>query len=380
MLRVPEAKNQARLLSKTLKTLLGITVGHQDALEVIAKLNGQASWRVLAAQSERAPSGPTEAELLHDEIPGDPQLPLWDVLLTVDTSMSRHLRVHARNEEDALEVARNHAADTGGAGFEVDEGNYRGASDYYLGDPDENITRVAALPRKAAKSSRKSAFAWISLGEVYCVGHMLEVMYRPLEGSAWQSQYRVVASGSSQELGIVDHVPQRVEMEAMLKQHGLIKKMPKGFPLEWALVYETDKAGGENPFDSNFLSEALALRAARDFLLDPDNKGVPSMDLFTIEPNGDQEDRYSVTREDFPEDKVYLKVEWDPDFCGGAYSGTGRQALVPLARIDAYAETGLTEEAGVHRAFADATGQDSRHIIYYTVDDRYTADGELIRD
>jgi hypothetical protein len=76
--------------------------------------------------------------------PRDPAAPArqFDVLLTVDTTMSKTIRVQAANKEEAYAIARQQAADSHMEGFEQDE-NYRRAADFYVGDSVENsITEV----------------------------------------------------------------------------------------------------------------------------------------------------------------------------------------------------------------------------------------------
>ena len=71
-------------------------------------------------------------------VAGDAADELFSVMLTVDMTMSNRLLVRARDRNHALELAREFAS-SNQEGFEIDEGNYRGGSDYYLGDSDEGI-------------------------------------------------------------------------------------------------------------------------------------------------------------------------------------------------------------------------------------------------
>lgn len=65
----------------------------------------------------------------------------------------------------------------------------------------------------------------------------------------------------------------------------------------------------------------------------------------------------------------HVRFEYDPEFTGGEYEGTGRFALVPYARV---------QEAGAEAAFTEATGLDAMHIVHFTVDELYDAEGETV--
>lgn len=93
---------------------------------------------------ERDPAGTKLLRLMNFEgwrpqerVPGDPALPLWSVPLTVDMTLSATVLAHGVDREEALGQAREFAASPDGYGmFSLDEGNYRGPSDFYCGDPE----------------------------------------------------------------------------------------------------------------------------------------------------------------------------------------------------------------------------------------------------
>ncbi len=65
----------------------------------------------------------------------------------------------------------------------------------------------------------------------------------------------------------------------------------------------------------------------------------------------------------------YVRFEYDPEFAGGDYEGTGKFALVPYARV---------QEAGPEAAFSEATRLDAACVIHYTLDELYDAAGERV--
>lgn len=74
------------------------------------------------------------------------------------------------------------------------------------------------------------------------------------------------------------------------------------------------------------------------------------------------------------EDKrtAFVKVEYDPDFTGGDYSGTGDFLLVSHASVD--------QPGGIERAFSEKSGLPSECIVHYTVDELYAENGDRIED
>jgi hypothetical protein len=69
----------------------------------------------------------------------------------------------------------------------------------------------------------------------------------------------------------------------------------------------------------------------------------------------------------------HTRVEYDLEFSGGNYDKVGRFAYIPHSLIDKY-----DGDAGA--AFKEATGHDPIHIIHYTVDEVYDAEGVRLDD
>jgi len=63
---------------------------------------------------------------------------------------------------------------------------------------------------------------------------------------------------------------------------------------------------------------------------------------------------------------MYIQVEYDLNYAGGNYSSVGQFAYIPKE---------LADETGVEEAFRQTTGHDPVHIIHYSEDELYTADG-----
>lgn len=143
MHHVPQPKDQARILTAALQDL-GLELPHQQALEVAAKMMGYKDWQTHSAalKIEQA-AKPTPAVVAAPTVlPGPEDGDIYEALVTVDQTMSARIRVRAEDPEQARELLREAAAAQYPRGFEVDEGNYRGVSDYYLADPDalENLS------------------------------------------------------------------------------------------------------------------------------------------------------------------------------------------------------------------------------------------------
>jgi hypothetical protein len=64
--------------------------------------------------------------------------------------------------------------------------------------------------------------------------------------------------------------------------------------------------------------------------------------------------------------KQFYKVEFDPTYRGGNYSGVGNFALIPAELVDA---------KGMSAAFLQTTGHSPVHIVHYAEDLRFNADG-----
>lgn len=65
-----------------------------------------------------------------------------------------------------------------------------------------------------------------------------------------------------------------------------------------------------------------------------------------------------------------FRVEYDLNFWGGDYRGTGQFAYVPLAL--------LTEAVEPEEAFERHTGFDRHHIVHYMLDETYDAAGRAL--
>ena len=77
------------------------------------------------------------------------------------------------------------------------------------------------------------------------------------------------------------------------------------------------------------------------------------------------------------EREVLIRVNYDPLFTGGEYSGTPQAAMIPLALIQSFQEEDPSSD-GVDLAFGKHTKIDPMHIVGYNLEDRYNQDGELI--
>lgn len=65
-----------------------------------------------------------------------------------------------------------------------------------------------------------------------------------------------------------------------------------------------------------------------------------------------------------------FRVEYDETFFGGNYAGTGQFAYVPFSL--------MSEEVEPEDAFERHTGISRQHIIHYSLDDSYDAQGNSI--
>lgn len=141
MKNVPQPKEQARVLKAAL-TQLGMDIKHQDALAVVASMMGVRDWPTLSASFEAAEEHRQAAQKVLSRIDGPSDGDLFEALVTVDQTMSARIRVRAHSLEDAKQMFGPVACAQYPHGFELDEGNYRGPSDFYLGDSDavENLS------------------------------------------------------------------------------------------------------------------------------------------------------------------------------------------------------------------------------------------------
>ena len=110
-------------------------------------------------------------------------------------------------------------------------------------------------------------------------------------------------------------------------------------------------------------AELLALRRA----LGP---GVPLVgvdkDPDALRDAGTTTDNLLAVIREFPI-VPHVKVEYDMGFSGGDYSDVGAIAYVPMPLIDM---------CGIEGAFLMATGYDPIHIVFHSLDELFTANGD----
>lgn len=160
-------KKQARLLVSELAALSG-PVQYQDALELLAKLNGHKNWKTLSALLGSAPARSPqdvapgkkvpvirteEGCFQQGEVPGTGFL--YRVPVCVETTMSAVVLVRALDREEAIERARVLVSE-GKAPLAVDEGNYRGAADYYCPDTSEDSVFRVTEPKELSAAETAS--------------------------------------------------------------------------------------------------------------------------------------------------------------------------------------------------------------------------------
>jgi len=68
-------------------------------------------------------------------------------------------------------------------------------------------------------------------------------------------------------------------------------------------------------------------------------------------------------------ERAHIQVEYDRNYFGGDYSGVGEFALIPVDEIPKGAN-------GVKRAFEKSTGLHRQHIVHYSEDELFDADGD----
>jgi len=142
MHHVPQPQDQARILKSVLETF-GIPLPHRKALEAVARVMGYKDWQThSAAFTQEQAAKHAKAQVLQT-IPGPADGDLYEALVTVDQTLSARIRVRAHSEEEARQALSTAGAAQYPHGFEVDDGNYRGTADFYLGDPDaiENLSK-----------------------------------------------------------------------------------------------------------------------------------------------------------------------------------------------------------------------------------------------
>lgn len=154
-----QIKTQAKKLVSMLQAHQG-PVQYQDALELLAQLNGFKNWKTMSAalSPDKAPCAGAQPEpaveetrglrlqvpgehhtFIQDSVPGTGFL--YRVPITVDVTQTALVLVRAEDEDDAIELAKTLVAE-GGAPMELDDSNYRGRADYYCPDRQEGVYRV----------------------------------------------------------------------------------------------------------------------------------------------------------------------------------------------------------------------------------------------
>jgi hypothetical protein len=106
---------------------------------------GELGYEPMAAFDERDPAGRKMLSLMafegwkqQESVPGDASSPVWSIPLTVDMTLSANVLAHGRDPQEARQTAAEFAASPQGFGlFSLDEGNYRGPSDFYCADPQD---------------------------------------------------------------------------------------------------------------------------------------------------------------------------------------------------------------------------------------------------
>lgn len=83
-------------------------------------------------------------------------------------------------------------------------------------------------------------------------------------------------------------------------------------------------------------------------------------------------------RDVLEERQFCIRVEYDPQYTGGDYEGSGQYAYVPTSLIAEMAKQNPDSEDGVALAFTKLTKLDSTHIVRYTLDEHFNQDGEPI--
>lgn len=144
MHHIPHPKDQAETLMRIAKAR-GWELGKQDALEVVAELQGYKNWQICSAAVHAVladkQSNPTlEPELVIEDRGDEDGQQLFVGTVTMEATMSAEFGVWAVDAYEAQSKLIDFAVDryrmNGGADFEFDDGNYRDRDDFYLPDAD----------------------------------------------------------------------------------------------------------------------------------------------------------------------------------------------------------------------------------------------------
>jgi hypothetical protein len=120
---------------------------HYDIASDLAREQGYGDPMVAFDESD--PAGRTMLALTamqstdeQSEVPGSAGDPTWEVTVTTMATLSARVRVRASSREQAIDVATDFVGNGKGSGLlSLDEGNYKGASDFFCADPD-GVERV----------------------------------------------------------------------------------------------------------------------------------------------------------------------------------------------------------------------------------------------
>lgn len=139
MHHIPKPQDQARIVKSELRAM-NLVIPHQDALELVAKVMGFKDWKTMSGSAlELAlPTAPNLQMPTRTAIPliGPEDGDIYEGLVTVDMTLSARIQVRAYDKEEAQRLLREAGHAQYPTAFEVDDGNYRGPSDFYLGDSD----------------------------------------------------------------------------------------------------------------------------------------------------------------------------------------------------------------------------------------------------
>lgn len=117
-------KRMALRAAKELGIFNGMAVDSSDpAGRVLQEMRDMQSL-----QRQRFIPGPSTDE--------EPEARIYSVPVTVDMSLSARIIVRGEDKDEAIRLARTHASENFGL-FSLDDGNYRGAADFYCPDPDD---------------------------------------------------------------------------------------------------------------------------------------------------------------------------------------------------------------------------------------------------
>ena len=162
MHHIPKPQDQARILENALKEM-GTSVEHQVALQLIAKVMGHKNWKTMSAAVGSVPQMAPSVAIPHrlPEMLGPEDGDIYEALVTVDMTLSGRVKVRAYSEDEAKALFGQAGEAQYPHGFELDEGNYRGACDFYLdSDSVENLTGVVREVEFDGQGSYYGSATW----------------------------------------------------------------------------------------------------------------------------------------------------------------------------------------------------------------------------